>query len=129
MQFEYATVLIASALGLVHIACASFAFKAQVGHKYTIGARDENLPPEGVAGRLKRAQLNFQETFPILIALVLVLDHVQGFDGLSMFGAGAYLLGRLLFLPLYAFGVPLYRTLAWKLATAGLVLLGVSVFV
>ncbi|MEM9630631.1 MAG: MAPEG family protein [Pseudomonadota bacterium] len=129
MQFEYATVLIASALGLVHIACASFTFKAQVGHQYTIGARDENLLPEGIAGRLKRAQLNFQETFPILIALVLVLDHVQGFDDLSTLGAAGYLLGRLLFLPLYAFGVRLYRTLAWKLATSGLVLMGVSVFI
>ncbi|WP_120495333.1 MAPEG family protein [Kiloniella sp. EL199] len=129
MPFEFYILLSACLLALIHLASASFAFKAQVGHAYTIGARDENLKPEGIAGRLKRAQINFQETFPIFIALVFILNHIQGFDLISQWGAALYLVGRIVFLPLYAFGVVLYRTLAWKLATTGLALLGLSVFV
>lgn len=49
----------AALLGLVHLSAASFAFKAQVGNDYTIGSRDANLEPIGLAGRLARAQANF----------------------------------------------------------------------
>ena len=126
---EYQVLLTACGLGLLHLALASFAFKLQVGHAYTIGARDEGLAPSGLAGRLARAQTNFAETFPVFLALLFVLSQIQGFDLISKWGCGLYLAGRLAFLPLYAFGVDLYRTLAWKLATTGIALLAVSIFV
>jgi uncharacterized MAPEG superfamily protein len=129
MQIELMLLLIACLLGVVHLAAASFAFKSQVGHAYTIGARDEDLRPTGLAGRLKRAHSNFLETFPIFLALIFVLQEVQGFDQLSKWGAVLYVSGRLAFLPLYAAGTVLYRTLSWKVATAGIALVGVSLFV
>jgi uncharacterized MAPEG superfamily protein len=65
MTFELWILLTAALLGLIHVTAASFTFKAQVGNRYTVGARDENLQPMGVAGRLCRAQQNFLETFVI----------------------------------------------------------------
>lgn len=129
MLFEYKVLLITCGLSLLHLASASFAFKRQVGHAYTIGARDEALAPSGLAGRLARAQSNFAETFPVFLALLFVLSELQGFDQISKWGCVLYLVGRVAFLPLYAFGVVLYRTLAWKIATTGIALLAVSVFV
>lgn len=127
MTFELWILLAAALLGLVHVAAASFAFKAQVGNRYTVGARDEELRPAGVAGRLARAQANFMETFPSFTACVLVV-HVTGSAGaLSGWGASLYLGGRILYLPLYAAGVPWLRTFSWNLATLGLVLTGVQV--
>lgn len=129
MNFEHQMVLAASLIGVVHISSASFAFKAQVGNKYTWGARDEGLQPRGKAARLQRAQANFQETFPIFLALIFVLETRSGYDAYSAWGAGIYVAARALFLPLYAFGVVLYRTLVWKVATTGIALIAISIFV
>lgn len=119
----------ACVLGLVHLSAASFAFKAQTGNAYTIGARDENIQPVGVAGRLYRAHMNFLETFPVFMALVLIV-HVAGEAGYwSMLGSRIYLAGRIVFLPLYYAGIPWLRTFSWNIATAGLVMTGAEIFV
>lgn len=129
MTFELWILLAATLLGLVHLSAASFAFKAQVGNRYTVGARDEDLRPVGVAGRLARAQANFLETYPLFAVCVLVV-HVTGSEGaLSGWGAALHLGGRILYLPLYAAGVPWLRTLSWNVATLGLVLVGVQALV
>jgi uncharacterized MAPEG superfamily protein len=129
MTFELYALVAATVLGLVHLSAASFAFKAQVGNRYTVGARDEELRPTGVAGRLARAQANFMETYPFFAVLVLVV-HVTGSAGMiSFWGAVLYLVGRVLFLPLYAAGVPWIRTFSWNAATLGLVLVGAELFV
>jgi uncharacterized MAPEG superfamily protein len=115
-------------LGIVHIVLASHSASLQRGYRWTASARDEPTPPlTGMAGRLARAQANFLETFPFFAALVLLV-LVTGADGeLSRWGARLYLAGRLVYLPLYAFGVFLVRSLAWNVATAGILLLLVSV--
>lgn len=123
MSIESWSLFGAMVLGLVHLTAASFAFKAQVGNAYTVGARDEGLRPVGFAGRLERAQRNFLETFAIFAAAVLLLETSHRAGGwLSEAGALIYLGGRTLFLPLYAAGVPWVRTLSWNIATAGLVM-------
>jgi len=109
-------------LGIVHMSAASFTFKAQVGNRYTVGARDEGLQPTGVAARLDRAQRNFNETFPIFVAAVLMVEVLHKAGEFSYWGALIYLGGRMIFLPLYAAGVPWLRTFSWNAATLGLVL-------
>lgn len=117
----------AGLLGLVHLSVASFAFKAQVGNAYSVGARDENIQPTGIAARLHRAQWNFLETFPVFAALVLIA-HVSGEAGYwSLLGGRIYLADRILFLPLYALGIPWLRTFSWNIATIGLVMVGAEI--
>lgn len=112
----------AAVLGLVHVSAQSFAFKGQAGNAYTVGARDEPLPATGLAGRFERALRNFLETFPLFAAAILIV-HVTDTGGwFSYWGAQVYLGGRVLYLPLYALGVPWLRTFAWNIATAGLVM-------
>ena len=109
-------------LGLVHIGAQSMAFKAQVGNRYTVGARDEGLQPQHMAGRLERAQRNFGETFPLFAAVILAV-HVSGkADAWSALGAQLYLVGRIAYLPAYASGLPWVRTVCWQVATVGLVI-------
>jgi Predicted membrane protein len=129
MTFELWVLLGAALLGLIHMTAASFTFKAQVGNRYTVGARDENLQPSGIAGRLHRAQQNFLETFAIFAVCVVIVHLAEASGDLSYWGSILYLAGRLLFLPLYAAGVPWLRTFSWNLATLGLVLVGVQVIV
>lgn len=128
MSIEMMSLFGAMVLGLVHLTAASFTFKAQVGNTYTVGPRDDDKPRTGVAGRLDRAQRNFLETFAIFAAAVLMF-HALGRSSswLSEAGAVVYLVGRILFLPLYAMGTPWLRTLSWNLATAGLAMVMAAV--
>lgn len=129
MTFELWILLSAALLGLVHMTAASFTFKAQVGNRYMVGARDENLQPTGMAARMHRAQQNFLETFAVFSACVVIVHLSYSYGSLSYWGSIVYLSGRILFLPLYAAGVPWLRTFSWNLATLGLVLVGVQVVV
>jgi uncharacterized MAPEG superfamily protein len=127
MSIEFWCLYGAMVLGLVHLTAASFTFKAQVGNAYTVGARDEDLRPAGIAARLDRAQRNFLETFAIFVAAVLMSEALGKLGGLGAWGAGLYLGGRVLFLPLYALGTPWLRTFSWNAATLGLVLVMIDV--
>ena len=129
MSVEMGCLYAAMVLALVHLTAASFSFKAQVGNRYTVGPRDEDLHPTGLAGRLDRAQRNFLETFPVFVAAVLMAHLLDRSGVMSAVGALTYIGGRTLFLPLYAWGVPWLRTIAWNIATLGLVLVMVQLVV
>lgn len=129
MTHELYALLAASLLGLIHISAASFTFKAQVGNAYTVGPRDEDLRPQGLAARLHRAQWNFLETYPLFAACALIVQVTGEAGAWSYWGAWLYLFGRILFLPLYALGLPWVRTFSWNAATLGLVLVGVEALV
>ena len=111
-------------LGLVHIAAASHSMSLQRGYRWTASARDQPFAPlVGVAGRLTRALDNFSETFPLFAALALAVVVAGRTGPLSEWGAGLYFGARVLYLPLYAFGVPLVRSMVWNVATLGIMLL------
>jgi uncharacterized MAPEG superfamily protein len=117
-------------LALVQIGAAGMARTAELGAKWNAGPRDAEVPPPGkLAGRLMRAQANLFETLPIFAAAV-IMAHIAGKDGtLTALGAHLYFFGRLIYLPLYAFGVPYVRSLVWLVAAGGLVMVLVALFV
>jgi uncharacterized MAPEG superfamily protein len=78
-----------------------------------------------LAGRLERALQNFGETFPLFAAAVIAILLAERQDWLTALGAELYFWGRVVYLPLYASGVPLMRSLAWNVATLGIVLVAV----
>jgi uncharacterized MAPEG superfamily protein len=124
MSIELTGLVAAVALGLVHIVLASHSASAQRGYRWTASARDEEMPPlRGVAGRLARASTNYLETFPYFGIVALAVYFSGAGASTSAWGVDLYLLGRLLYLPLYAFGVFLARSLAWNVATFGIGLL------
>lgn len=110
-------------LAFVHIFAAVQVKTRQYGTKWNMGARDEELPPiSPLGGRLARAQANFFETFPIFLAAVFLTVGGGLSDDLSRLGGWLWLGGRVVYLPLYAFGVPLVRTLAWGVSLVGIVM-------
>ena len=110
-------------LALVHIFAAVRVKTRQYGTKWNVGARDEALPPpDPLVGRLARAQANFFETFPIMIAAVLIVSAAGIADRWTGIGAWLWLGGRVAYLPLYALGVPYVRTLAWGVSLVGIVM-------
>jgi uncharacterized MAPEG superfamily protein len=110
-------------LGFLHILAAAQAKTRQYGTKWNMGARDEALPPlNPLAGRLARAQANFFETFPLLIAGIIIVSGRNLTDSTTALGAWLWLGGRVAYLPLYALGVPYLRSLAWGVSLVGIVM-------
>jgi uncharacterized MAPEG superfamily protein len=122
MAVELKILLWSAILGLVHIALAAGFANRQRGIRWNLGPRDEPIPVTGVGGRLERAFANYQETFPIFAVAVIVCGVVAKYNDNSAIGAYLYLIGRIVYLPLYAFGVPLARTLAWAVSLIGIIL-------
>ena len=80
----------------------------------------------GVAGRLERALQNFVETFPLFAAAVLTAHVAATHSWMTEWGAQVYFWARVVYLPLYAAGISLLRSLVWKVATLGIVLILLS---
>src|SRR6266566_10149302 len=123
MTTELWLLIAAVLLGFVQIVLQAQSMNIQRGYRWNAGPRDEVLPPlTGVAGRLHRALRNFLETFPLFAAAVLIAGITNIHNGLTLWGAWLYVLGRIVYLPLYAFGVRYVRSLAWNVAAAGIFL-------
>jgi uncharacterized MAPEG superfamily protein len=110
-------------LALVHIFVAVRFKTRQYGTKWNVGARDEELPPaQPIVGRLARAQANFLETFPIFAAAALIVAVAGLADRWTAIGAWLWLGARTVYLPLYALGVPVVRTIAFLISVVGILL-------
>ena len=108
-------------LAIVHIFAAVRVKTRQYGTHWNMGARDEELPPpRPIVGRLARAQANFFETFPIAAAAILLATVAGRNDGWTEAGAILWLAMRIIYLPVYALGVPKVRTLIFLLSVTGI---------
>jgi len=110
-------------LALIQVMLPASARNRETGRDYNAGPRDEPGPPVGViTGRLRRAQANLYETLP-LFAVAILIAHVADRDGaLTLWGAWLYFLARIVYLPLYAFGIPYVRSMVWTVALLGLIM-------
>jgi uncharacterized MAPEG superfamily protein len=115
-------------LAIVQVMWAGAVRTGETGRAYNVGPRDEPGPPVGIlAGRLKRAEANLFETLPLFTGAILIA-HVAGREGaLTHWGAWLYLIGRSVYVPLYATGVPGVRTAVWSVAFLGLLLVLVAI--
>jgi uncharacterized MAPEG superfamily protein len=108
-------------LAFVQILLFDFARTGQYGLKWNTGPRDETMPAlSPVAGRLSRAQYNLYETLPLFIGAVLVAQLAGRENAITAMGAQVYFWGRVVYVPLYAFGVRMLRSIVWLVSTAGL---------
>ena len=124
MTTELTMLALSIVLGLVQIMIAANASTRQRGADWNVGARDEVLPPlAGTAGRLDRAMRNFLETFPLFAAAVLIAALAGRHNWMTEWGAVLYFIARVAYVPLYAYGVRIVRSLAWSVATLGIILI------
>ena len=120
VAIELQLLALAVVVGLIHLLWAAAAAQPQRGLKWNVGPRDEPVVLTGVAGRLERAFANFRETFPFFAAAVVAVYLSGRIGAISGYGALLYVAARALYLPLYAFGVPVARSLVWLASMIGL---------
>lgn len=111
-------------LALVQVFLPIIGKTRQYGGRWNAGPRDETMPAPGkITARLDRAQKNLFETLPVFAAAVLAA-HVAGREGTpTAIGVQLYFWARVVYVPLYAFGVPYLRSFVWLVSFAGLVMI------
>jgi len=129
MKPEVTVILLTVAFGVVHLFLPAAIWIMQNGLMAGMGPRDGAEPVEGNMGqRAARANANFHETLPFALALLLLVLVMGKANGTSAMGAWIYFGARVVYLPLYLFGVPVVRTLVWATSLVGLLMVAMPLF-
>lgn len=123
MGTELLVLALVGLLAIVQMSLQSFTYKAQVGNAYTVGPRDQPVPPAGLAGRADRAYRNLLESLPVFAIAVIVAQLAGKTDDWTALGAWIFLGARIAFVPAYLAGWPWVRTLIWNASMVGVVLI------
>jgi len=118
MPVEIKVLGFAALLQFIQFVLMAVPVNRQLGTAYTGGNRDQELRATGLAGRLKRALDNHFEgliLFTIAVVVVVLGDASSPFTEQC---AWIYLLGRILYVPAYASGVYLVRSIIWSVSFA-----------
>jgi uncharacterized MAPEG superfamily protein len=109
-------------LGLVYVLFSATLSTQQRGLKWNASNRDgEPKPLTGMAARVDRASRNFLESFVFFAVAVLAVVVAQRTSAHTLLGAQLYFWARLIYLPVYAIGIPYLRTLVWAVSVVGIV--------
>ena len=88
-----------------------------------MGNRDTQPEETIIAARLDRAKNNMLEALPLFLGLAM-LSLIKGGDaGATDNGAILFLIARILYVPIYAAGIPVLRSLVWLAGMAGLLMM------
>ena len=121
MSSELSILALAGLWTMVTILIQALAALGRVGLVALANPRDDLGPLDGVAGRLDRAQINSVIAIALFAPAVLILA-VQGVStGGTLLATQLFLIARIVYVPIYAVGVPWLRTGVWVtgfLATA-----------
>ena len=130
MSTELVMLGCAIALVLLQIVLQASAGAIFLGLSYLMGPRDENKTVENVyCGRINRALHNILETFPLFAALAVALAVTGRTGGNAALGAQIYLWARIIYVPVYVFGIPVLRTIVWAVSIVGIVMMLVALLV
>jgi uncharacterized MAPEG superfamily protein len=110
------------ALGLVYVLLPVLISVFQRGLVWNAGNRDVDAKPfTGAAARIDRASRNFLETFAFFAAAAIAVVVAQRTNASTALGVQLYFWARVVYLPVYAIGIPYLRTLVWGVSIVGIV--------
>ena len=125
MTTELAMAAVICALGLFQVAWGSFEYRRVHGIVYANTARDKPpaKPDSPMLGRLNRAETNLLATGAWFTVLAVIISIAQLSTEVTRIAALVFVAMRILYLPLYAFGVPNVRGLVWTISFLALVVM------
>jgi uncharacterized MAPEG superfamily protein len=116
-------------LATVQLTISSVLTLRQLGGAWVAGPRDEPREVGGLSGRFVRAQRNLLEIFPQFAASLFLVHAAHANGLLTTIGAWTFLVGRVLYVPAYAFAPPGVRPVCWIVAQLGIFLILADLFV
>ena len=110
-------------LGLVQLLISTTLAVGDQGLPYAAGPRDAPPPPvKVITARFLRAFANFRETFVYFAVAVLLVTLLGKTSAHTALGAQLYFWARIVYVPVYASGIPFARTAVWTVSIIGLVM-------
>lgn len=88
-----------------------------------VGNRDKQPELTVMAGRLDRAKNNMQEALPMFLGLALLALATGRDTSVVTDAALVFLIARVIYVPAYMSGIPMFRSLVWLTGVASLVLM------
>ncbi len=85
----------------------------QLSMGYLMSSRDEGRSTTGMTARLERALDNSIIAMALFAPAILLLNALDRTNDTTLLAASVFLIARIIYLPVYALGVPAIRTLAW----------------
>lgn len=113
MAVELQVLGYAALLQFVQFALMAVPLNLQLGTSYTAGPRDESQQASGIAGRLNRAFGNHFEALTLFTIAVVVVVLGEASNATTEMAAWVYLGSRILYVPAYASGIFMLRTLVF----------------
>lgn len=110
------------ALALVQLLIEILTSMGKVGLPLLVGNREGFVPPEGVAGRARRAYLNMLESLAPFGLLVLIAVAAGRTGPVTTLGAEVFFFARAAYAVIYLVGIPWLRTVVWGAGLAGMLI-------
>ena len=126
MTIELTLLIWSTGLYALYIGVQSTLYRIQHGVEFAATDRDDEPRPNALNQRADNALRNLQETYPVFLALAVAAALGRG-DDLSLWGGVIYLVARVVYLPLYVFGVKYIRSLVWTISAVGLIVMFIGV--
>lgn len=121
MSIELTVLAWGCVLGVAQTYIAAEFERRQYGSTWAFSSREEAMPPwTPLVGRLKRAQANFLETFPIVVATILIVQVAGLNSSWTATGAIVWLAARVAFWLVYAIGIPVLRSALFAVSIVGI---------
>ena len=114
----YAVILL-----IVHMIIQATLSDLSKGIGWALGPQDEAREQNEIAGRVERALRNYVYNLPAFIALALMLNVTDLGTASTATGAALWFWARVAYIPAYASGLPLVRSVAWLVSLAGLAMM------
>jgi uncharacterized MAPEG superfamily protein len=128
MTVELTYLLWATILLIVHVLVQATFSDLSKGLGWALGPQDEKRDQSVIAARIERALRNYLETLPAFVALALMLAVTESGTATTVLGAAVWFWARIVYIPAYASGIPLVRSVAFFASLAGLVMMMTPLF-
>lgn len=122
MPIELRMLVYSALLLVVVIFVQASAAVRKVGLREAAGNRDDLPAPGGFAGRAKRTAANHIENLVVFAPLILTAVVAGKAGATTALAAQLFFWGRLVHAVIYLAGLPLIRTVAFMVSTAGILL-------
>ena len=85
----------------------------QLSMGYLMSSRDDNRGTTGMTARIDRALNNSIIAMTLFAPAILLLVIQEKTSATTLLAAQVFMIARIIYLPVYALGVPTVRTAAW----------------
>ncbi|WP_375280710.1 MAPEG family protein [Pseudooctadecabacter sp.] len=123
MTPELTYLLYAAILLVAHTLIQATFSDLSKGLGWALGPQDEDRDQNVIAARIERSLRNYLETLPAFIILAVIIALTDASTSSTATGAAVYFWARIAYIPAYASGIPLVRSVAWFASLAGLAMM------